>query len=149
MPFPIKCDFEIEIGVYSLKIHGNTPEIPRTKWVGTRWQRRNPHHSGSHHPTHEREGPPRRVETPKLAVPPAKMGSERRTKWVHQPAPKMGIPESSRTPTMAAIPPRRFQTGDEHAAVSPKSMAWGLEIPRAAQERPSCGNHGSTPAVLS
>ena len=91
---------------------------------------------------------PQRAAGQELAPTPAlQIGMEERTKTVRRPSPKRTISKRASPRPMAAEPQPRPETGKRVVATTSKTSSFRLAVPRAAQERPSCGGNQSTTGV--
>ena len=71
---------------------------------------------------------------------------EERTKEVRQSSPKI-VPKKHPAPATAAAFLRQHEMGKEPGS-APETRPLGLEVPRAPEERPSCGGDQDPPLVL-
>ena len=141
------CIFSFKFGVFNKQIHAPTPEIPRTKQVGTGARRRHPRGCEDARKAPRDRERTRRVASPNVAAsPPKRMVAEGPTGMVRRPAAKTSVQKNTGAAALAAVFPRP-ERGNELPMEPPKSKALGLEVPCAAQERPSCGSNPSASPV--
>ena len=77
-----------------------------------------------------------------------RMGLEKTAKQIYWPAARSDLPRATPATAVASVFLGKSEMGREPGAVSPKHNPKALEVPRSAQERPSCGGNQSTSLVL-